>query len=79
MVGEKKRKKQRMGEQDPEEVLQDEPEGQAKLVLERPRKKKKPRKNVLPPSIIKISAIMRDMEEDPKDKIPLSQRIGQLG
>ena len=42
--------------------------------MDRPRKKKKPQKNVLPPSIAKVSTAMRDMEEDPEDMIPLSRR-----
>ena len=43
--------------------------------MERLRKKKNPRKNVLPPSIVEVSTTMRDMEEDPKHMILLSQRI----
>ena len=42
--------------------------------MERLRKKKKPRKNVLPPSIAEVSITMLDMEEDPEDMIPLSHK-----
>ena len=42
--------------------------------MERLRKKKKLRKNVLPTSSVEISITMQDMEEDPEDTIPLSQR-----
>ena len=68
-----KNKKKRMVNKQPD-ALMEEPEGQAELVLERPRKKKKPRKNVLVPSIYELKTAMRDMEEDLEDMIPLSQR-----
>ena len=42
--------------------------------MERPRKKKKPQKNVLPPSTKEVSVAMREMEEDLEDMIPLSHR-----
>ena len=52
----------------------DDLEGEIQVEVERPRKKKNPRKNVLPPSTIEVSTTMQYMEEDPKDMIPLSQR-----
>ena len=73
-VVEEKRKKKKRTEPEPEEVPLDEPKGETKVMVERRRKKKKPRKNVLPPSTDKVSASMREMEEEPKDMIPLSQR-----
>ena len=44
------------------------------MILESSRKKKKLSKKMLPPSNVEISTTMQDMEEDPKDIIPLSQR-----
>ena len=52
----------------------DDPEGEIQVDVERPRKKKKPRKNVLPPTIAEVSATMSEMEEDFEDMIPLIQR-----
>ena len=74
MIEEKKKKKKRSLELVPEEAPLDDLEGEIEVEVERPRKKKKPRKNVLPPSTEEVSAAMREMEEDPKDMIPLSQR-----
>lgn len=54
----------------------EEQEGRVELVLDRPRKKKKPRKNALPPSIFEVRIAMWDMREDLEDIIPLSQRTG---
>ena len=43
------------------------------MIFERPRKKK-PRKNMLTPSIFEIKTTIYDIEEDPEDTITLSQR-----
>ena len=72
VIEEKKKKKKRSLESVPKEAPLDDPEGEIQVEVERPRKKKKPRKNVLPPSTVEVCIAMQDMEEDPEDMIPLS-------
>ena len=71
VVKERKKKKKRALEPKPKEEPLNEPKGETKVVVERPRKKKKPRKNLFPPSTEEVSTSMREMKEDPKDMIPL--------
>ena len=68
------KKKKKSLELVPKEAPLDDLEGEIEVVVERPRKNKKPRKNVLPPSTEEVSTSMREMEEDPKEMIPLSRR-----
>ena len=72
VIEEKKKKRKRSLEDVLEDAPLDDPEGEIWVEVDRPRKKKKPRKNVLPPSTTEVSTAMRDMEEDPEDMIPLS-------
>ena len=73
MIKEKKKKRKRSLEDVPEDAPLDDPEGEIQVEVDRLRKKK-PRKNVLPPSTAEVSTTMRDTEEDPEDMIPLSRR-----